>query len=238
MVKVSSGSEFLSDFLDYLANMDVCQKDKLPPLGELKADLGVSISSLREQLEVARALGLVEVHPRTGIRRLPYSFFRSIKASLFYSLTINQNNFQLYSELREHIEASYWEDAVIKLTPNDIKHLQELVDQAWLKLRGQPVQIPQFEHRELHLSIYKRLENPFVTGLLEGYWEMYDAVGLNLYTDYDYLERVWQYHQEMVQAISLGDFSEGHHLLVDHMHLLSERPVRKNETNGYVIEQS
>ena len=233
-MKASSGSQLLSNFMSYLANMDIFQKEKLPPLGELKVDLGVSVSSLREQLEVARVLGLVEVHPRTGIRRLPYSFFQSIKASLFYSLTINHKNFQLYSELREHIEASYWEDAVGKLNPDDIRDLQELVDQAWLKLSGQPVQIPQFEHRELHLSIYKRLENPFVTGLLEGYWEMYDAVGLNVYTDYDYLERVWQYHQAMVEAISLGDFSEGHRLLIDHMQLLSERPVRGNQNNGYI----
>jgi DNA-binding FadR family transcriptional regulator len=37
----------------------------------MSKELGVSVALLREQLEVAKAIGLVEVRPRTGIRRLP-----------------------------------------------------------------------------------------------------------------------------------------------------------------------
>ena len=38
---------------------------------------------------------------------------------------------------------------------------------AWDKLRRTPIQVPHEEHRNLHLLIYSRLENPFVTGILE-----------------------------------------------------------------------
>ena len=53
---------------------------------------------------------------------------------------------------------------------------------------------------------------------------MYEAVGLNVYADYDYLERVWQYHKEMVDAIYEADYSRGYQLLVEHMNLLTQRP--------------
>ena len=63
----------ISDFMRYLAAHDGAE-GSLPPLTDLSRELGISVAALREQLEVARALGLVEVRPRTGTRRLAYSF--------------------------------------------------------------------------------------------------------------------------------------------------------------------
>ncbi|NMD31116.1 MAG: GntR family transcriptional regulator, partial [Chloroflexi bacterium] len=53
-----------SEFLKYLArHSQSAEDDRLPPLADLSRELGISIASLREQLEVARAMGLVEVRP-------------------------------------------------------------------------------------------------------------------------------------------------------------------------------
>jgi DNA-binding GntR family transcriptional regulator len=91
------------------------------------------------------------------------------------------------------------------------------------KLNGDPIHIPHAEHRELHLSIYSRLNNPFVTGILEAYWEAYEAVGLNMYTDIHYLKNVWEYHRQMVDAICTGDVEAGYHALLEHTDLLLQR---------------
>ena len=99
----------------------------------------------------------------------------------------------------------------------------ELVTRAKQKLHGNPVQIPHQEHRELHLSIYKHLENPFVLGLLEAYWDIYEAIGLSVYADINYLEQVWQYHQKMVEEIRTGNYANAYQILVDHMNLLDQR---------------
>ncbi len=61
--------------------------------------------------------------------------------------------------------------------------------------------------------------------LLEAYWEAYEAVGLDVYADYDYLKQVWQYHQQMVEAIAQGDFDAGFQALVEHKDLLYHRPL-------------
>jgi DNA-binding GntR family transcriptional regulator len=63
-----------------------------------------------------------------------------------------------------------------------------------------------------------------VYGLLEAYWEAYEAVGLDLYADYNYLRQVWNYHQTMVDAICEGDFQRGYQALVEHRDLLLHRP--------------
>ena len=217
-----------SDFLRYLAaqpngNSDHSEDVQLPSLKDLSGELGVSVAALREQLEVARAIGLVDVRPRTGIRRLPYAFLPAVRQSLSYAVSLDMQHFYTFADLRIHIEVAYWQEAAARLTAEDHQTLRRLMAQAWEKLRGSPVRIPHQEHKQLHLCIYSRLDNPFVQGLLEAYWEMYEAVGLNLYADYPYLTQVWEYHQRIVDAICSGDYSAGLQALIEHRDLLYQR---------------
>ncbi len=213
-----------SEFIQYLSTSSQQGKsDRLPALSDISQELGISVARLREQLEVARALGLVEVRPRTGIRRLPYSFLPAVRQSLSYCLELDRDCFKTFADLRKHVEASYWGQAARKLTEADKDYLQALVTSALEKLRGNPVQIPHAEHRELHLAIYRRLGNPFVLGILEAYWEAYESFGLNMYADYTYLEQVWSYHQKMVDAICQGDYAAGYQALLEHTDLIRYR---------------
>lgn len=211
----------ISEFLHYLASHEYVE-NSLPSLKNLSVELGVSVASLREQLEVARALGLVEVKPRLGMRRKPYSFAPAVMKSLNYAIALNKDHFLAYADLRKHIETAYWREAVYLLTADDHETLRRLLARAWEKLRGSPIEIPHPEHRELHLTIYRRLHNPFVTGLLQAYWEAYEAVGLNFFTDYNYLTEVWQYHQKMVDAICNKDIEAGYQALAEHSDLIHQ----------------
>jgi len=220
-----TASDSLSEFLRYLAHHEDANGQRIPALTDLSRELGVSMASLREQLEVARALGLVEVRPRTGTKRLPYSFTPAVRQSLRYALILNNENFRKYSELRNHIESAYWFEAVQLLTEADKQELQTLVFYATEKLNGTPIRIPHEEHRKLHMIIYQRLENPFVTGLLEAYWDAYESVGLNVFTGgLSYLEDVWEYHTQMVQAICDNNYEAGYQALIQHTDLLYHRP--------------
>jgi DNA-binding FadR family transcriptional regulator len=214
----------ISEFMRYLAAHEEAE-GSLPPLAELGRELGISVAALREQLEVARALGLVEVRPRTGVRRRAYSFTPAVRQSLGYALALGDQHFQKYSELRNHLETAYWDEAVRLLTAQDQAELRTLIGRASEKLQGNPVQVPHEEHRRLHLLIYSRLNNPFVTGLLEAYWDAYEAVGLNVYAgSMDYLREVWQFHAEMVEAICTGNYQAGREALIKHVDLLAHRP--------------
>ncbi len=211
----------ISEFLRYLASHEEAE-GALPSLNDLSRELGISLAGLREQLEVARALGLVEVKPRTGIRRKPYSFTPAVLNSLDYAIALNKDHFIAFADLRQHIETAYWHEAVKLLTIEDHENLKALVMRAWGKLRGTPIEIPHSEHRELHLTVYHRLNNPFVAGLLQSYWNAYETVGLNFFTDYNYLTEVWNYHQQMVDAICTNDVEAGYKALSEHTDLIHQ----------------
>ena len=155
--------------------------DRVPPLDVLGRELGLSVTKLREQLEVARQLGLVEVRPRSGIKSVEYNFLPAIRKSLLFGLAVNASLFKAYGELRNHTEAGFFKEAVALLSSADKEELRSLVAAAQQKLQGHPVRIPHQEHRQLHVGMFRRLENPFVIGLLEAYWEAYEAVELNVF---------------------------------------------------------
>ena len=203
----------------YLASHEEAENG-LPTLNELSRELGIGVAALREQLDVARALGLVEVKPRTGMRRKPYTFTPAVMKSLDYALALNRDHFLAFADLRRHIEMAYWYEAAELLTGEDLAELNSLVARAWEKLRGSPIEVPHPEHREFHLTIYNRLDNPFVSGLLYAYWDAYETVGLNYFTDYNYLTEVWQYHQKMVDSIAGNDFATGYKALSEHSDLI------------------
>lgn len=212
----------LSELLTYLAmNQNCTSALTLPKISET---LGINVARLREQLEVARVLGVVEVRPKTGIKIRPYAFAPAVQQSLTYAIALNPDNFQAYADLRKHVEAAYWYQAVQLLTVEDVARMRELVASAMGKVHGRPAQFPHEEHRELHMLTYRRLNNPFLNGVLEAYWEVYEAVGLNVYTDLNYLEMVWNYHEKLVEAIANQAFDAGYQTLIEHMDLIAMRP--------------
>ena len=216
-----------SEFLNYLVELNAEPGTRLPPINDLAVILGISSGKLREQLEVARELGLVEVRPKTGIRVRGFSFFPTVQTGLRFALALDRSYFDEYSRLRNQIEASFWHEAAEMLQADDKVYLQGLMDSAWTKLEGDPIQIPHNEHRELHMTIYSRLNNAFVLGLLEAYWDAYEAVGLDRYEDFSYLREVWSYHGQMVDAIHNAEFDKGYMALVEHTALLRTRPQSK-----------
>jgi DNA-binding GntR family transcriptional regulator len=59
-----------------------------------------------------------------------------------------------------------------------------------------------------------------VQGLLQAYWDAYEAIELTRFADYKYWLDVWNYHQQIVDAIYSGDFENGREILVKHFQLL------------------
>ena len=192
----------------------------LPSLKEISKHLNSSVASLREDLETLRFMGIVEAQPRKGLRLLPLSLVPVITKSAQIATYIDEKYFHHFSALRLYIEKSCFFEAAEKLELADIKLLETQVNIAINKLEGHPIQIPFDEHKQLHLMMYTRLDNIFIEGILTSYWNIYKAVGLDLYTDIGYLRRVWQYHQNIVEKIKRGNIIEAHQLLIEHMDLL------------------
>lgn len=208
------------EFLNYIIEQKIPPGERLPTLVEMSDEIGISVGKLREQLEVARSRGLVSVKPRVGTQREPFDFLPVTRDSVRFSLASGEAEFEHFSALRRAIESGLWLPAVQRLTEQDRETLQDLVTRAWDKLRGDPVLVPNPEHRQLHLTIFRRLDNPFVKGILEAYWDIYEAIEVTRLASYDYWLEVWDYHEKIVAAICDGEFLRGQHLLLEHFDLL------------------
>ncbi|MEZ4556271.1 MAG: GntR family transcriptional regulator [Caldilineaceae bacterium] len=119
-----------SEFIRYIFEQGYRPGDRLPSLSDLSAEIGISVGKLREQLEVARTLGLVEASPRRGIICTDYTFVPAVRLSLLAAMAMDRDNFDAFSGLRVHLETAYWNEAVALLTDDDKRYLRELVDGA------------------------------------------------------------------------------------------------------------
>jgi GntR family transcriptional repressor for pyruvate dehydrogenase complex len=223
MNKRSFLSDKQEDFIDYLIEKQQSPGSAIPSIGAISAELGISTACLREQMELARNLGLITTQPRKGIEIQPYSFTPAVIKSLYYAIKTNRSYFEQFSELRNHLERSFFIEAAKALNTENLEELAQLTRTAREKLQGNPIQLPHAEHRRYHLLIYKGLHNTFLDGLLEAYWDTYELVGLDVYMDLAYHESVWKYHETIIQNLQKGDLEAAYQLLLDHMELIYQR---------------
>jgi DNA-binding FadR family transcriptional regulator len=215
-----------ASLLDYLA--EAAEKHQpLPSIPEIGRQLGISTSALREQLEVARQLGVVEVRPKTGMSLRDFTLTPSLMLGLTYSQKVDPLTFEQLSDLRKNLESAYWPEAAPLLSRDEIAKLESLVLQSNQKIAGSPIQVPKEEHRDFHLGIFQHLENHFVFSILESYWTLYQTSDLNIYMDQAYLELVWNFHQKIVDCLKARDFAKGHEALLNHMDLVKQ--IKKPE---------
>jgi len=229
MVKQTILSDKQRGLLDYLIEKAKNPQSEIQSIQKINSELGFSTACLREQMELAKNLGIISAQPRKGIEILPYKFKPAVEKSLYYAINLDQKYFQQFSEIRTHLEQAYFIESVRLLDANNIQELKAYVHQAQNKLEGFPVQIPHQEHRNYHLTFFKPLNNVFLTGFLETYWDMYEQTGLNLYNNLEYLINVWKYHQHIIEEIEIGDFVKAERLLIDHMELIDTRNIKSEE---------
>jgi len=196
---------------------------KLPSLGDLAREMGVSRGKLREELIVAQAYGVVEMRPGDGTYVRPFDFYTAIRPAVLYSIACDGANFDAFRRLRAHLEIAFWEEAIVALDEDDYRELDRIVERAEQKLNGTPIQIPHDEHRELHLRIFGKLDNSFVQGLLRAYWDAYEAVELHHYFELRYYAEMWASHRALVAALKARLYQEGKKILAQHFTILENR---------------
>ena len=205
--------------LSYLAT---CAKEgkSIPSISQLSDELGLSTSAIREQLEVARQLEVVEVKTKTGIQTSSFSVTPAICLATRYGLDLDPDLIWEILSVRQHLELAYWQEAVVHLTRKDADHLADIIENALKKINSNPSVIPLDEHKEFHLAIYRPLNNCFLNSVLEAYWEVNQNFEYSLYTDKASLENVWTYHRKIYQAIATRDYHLGYQALITHFEIV------------------
>lgn len=196
---------------------------KLPSMQALAGEMGVSRGKVREELIAAQAYGIVEMRPGDGTYVLPFDIYDAVRPAVLYSIACDRENFEHFRKLRAYLEVTFWDEAVWELNAEDIERLDAIVTRAEAKLSGSPIQIPHAEHRQLHMRIFARLENPFVQGILRAYWDTYDVIEMNLFYQLGHYQAMWASHREMVDALQAGRPADGKAVLREHFTILEQQ---------------
>jgi DNA-binding FadR family transcriptional regulator len=170
-----------------------------------------------------QAYGVVDMRPGDGTYVCPFDFYTAIRTLVLYGTACDWKNFDHFYKLRVQVESGFWEEAAASLAGEDKQELLAILERAERKLNSTPVEIPHKEHRDLHLLLFRGVDNKFVQGLLRAYWDTYEAVGFHRYYDYSYYADIWAGHREMVEAVVAGNLEEGRKAMAEHFALLENR---------------
>ncbi len=211
-----------TDLLDYLADAH-CAQTPIPSIPELSHLLGISVASVREQLEVARQLGFVDVKTKVGIQNREFSLNPLLELGMRYGAKVQSSVPDSLRDLRKHIEISYWHEAAPQLTSLEIQDLNRHIENALVKLLQDPTHMPEQEHREFHMLIFSHLDNPLAKSVLETFWNMTAETERVMVHDQAYLQNVWSYHRRIADALASRDIERGYQWLIEHMDLVKQR---------------
>jgi GntR family transcriptional repressor for pyruvate dehydrogenase complex len=218
---------FFQSILEYVEDAEMlCDEEKaskLPSIGTLAKELGISHGRLREDLIAAQAYGMVEMRPGDGTYIRPFDFYAAIRPAVIYGIACDKHNFDRFYRLRAGIEVAFWEEATSKLHSEDLTKLSKIIRRAEDRLTDVPIEIPHREHRIFHMLLFSRLNNPFVIGLLKAYWDGYEAVELHRYFDISYYEEMWAYHKQIIDLLQQGQIQQSQQILVEHFAILETR---------------
>lgn len=168
--------------------------DKIPSEGELADKLGVGRSSLREGMNILRAVGLIETKRGCGsyIDNKTEENFIDVLGLRTSSTTTE------FMILRKVIEVGTISLACQKISDKEIDRMQELTD---LLVPGTPIERCVDADREFHTTIMNVLGNQFILALNNMiYLNRMDTILLIL-NDPSILEDTRKAHQTIIDAL-------------------------------------
>jgi|SRR5690606_34198180 DNA-binding GntR family transcriptional regulator len=167
---------------------------------QLAESLNVSLAPVREALKSLEAEGLVTIIPRRGA---------------FVTESSVGDLDELYFA-RALIEGETIYHAVPRLTSDDIRDLQDLINQ--MKLAAEE-DVSSYIHlnREFHLRIYTALNNQHLIQVIRNLWERSELYRYRYMLGVHNTERVHAEHEAILEACRRGDQSGAREAAIMHI---------------------
>lgn len=201
---------------EYIVTSGMKSGDSIPTEMVLSERLGISRTAIREGLKGLEALGIIEVRP--GVGRFICDFnFASILDNLSYSLAMSPEGFRELLEVRIVLESTYLTRDIHKFTPEDIKHLREIVAimEAEAQSRSDEKELIRI-HTSFHLALYRHANNSLLRDLIEIFSTVQRNLNLNNRYHTEDKEEFIRSHKQLVDALEVGDPELVHDRLLDH----------------------
>lgn len=196
--------------------------DKIPSERDLAADLGISRQSIREALNRAEVMGLIEVRQGEGSFILS-SVNKSLKPPLTIILEKEAERIFEFLEIRRLIEGWCAKKAATEATHADLKNMEEILN----KMKKVASKDKQWEELdlELHLSFAKATHNLIAIHMME-------ALKANFRPFFRFaksmsrsekIDVLWKHHFEIFSAIKNRDAKAAQKKVINHLNFIEEK---------------
>lgn len=181
--------------------------DRLPSEFELMKELNVSRNSLREAMKILSAIGIVEIRRGDGTyicSEIKPSFIDSVA----YSVLLESSSAEELIEFRQTLDEDVLHLAVRRATEEDIRQLQEYVNQMRAKFNdGEIGAAAKFDY-QFHQYMAKCTRNRLLERMVLGVYNLFErSIEKNIRTE-ELFASADQHHQAMLDCIKQRDESK------------------------------
>ena len=223
--RISLSENIVNQFLDMIMSGELKPNQKLPPERELCETLGVSRLPLREALAKLQAVGVISLYHGSGnyVNRIDTSLMLRYLTPIL--LAQGKTTFNQVMEVRRTIESRTVELAAQHRSKNDIKILEQLLEE----MEGCINDIGEFIQRDMqfHLHITKAAGNVIFHAIMVS---MYDLLihSQRIVASLDKaLQRALDYHKTLLSNIKKKNCSLARETIINHLDDI-ERSVNSN----------
>ena len=214
--------EVYKQIVSLISNGQLKPGDKIPSEREMASELGISRQSIREALNRAEVMGLIEVRQGEGSFILS-SVREPLKPPLTVIIEKEAEKIFEFLEIRKLIEGWCAEKAALEATGEELDDMKEILD----KMKQVVSKDKQWEALDLklHLSIAKATHNVIAIHIMDAL-----KVNFSLFFKFtksmpssEMLDVLWQHHYEIIDALSRQDPKLAKQKVVDHLNFIEEK---------------
>lgn len=220
--------------LTFFKEKDLRKGDAIPNERELTEALGVSRSVVREALSRLKMMGIVDTRTRRGMVLSEPSIFGGMKRAVDPRILNEDTLFDILA-FRITLEIGICSELFRKITPEDIKSLEEIVNVGIMYENNEYAPFSEFA---FHTTLYKITGNktiaefqniihPVMTFVKEKFQEFLAPINIQLKEEGRIVT-----HQDLLQYLKRGDEDGYRRALEDHFEVYRIFISRKNEFNG------
>jgi GntR family transcriptional repressor for pyruvate dehydrogenase complex len=221
--------EVYKQIVSLISSGELKPGDKIPSERELAADMGISRQSIREALNRAEVMRLIEVRQGEGSFILS-SVNESLKPPLTLIMEKQAERIFDFLEIRKLVEGWCAEKAAIEATKDELESMEEILD----KMKKVASKDKQWEAMdlELHLSFAKATHNVIAVHIMEALKNNFGPFFrfTKSMPSSERIDVLWQHHYEIFTAIKRKDPETAKKKVIAHLNFIEEKLKRDMET--------
>ncbi len=214
--------EVYKQIVSLISSGDLKPGDKIPSERELAADMGISRQSIREALNRAEVMQLIEVRQGEGSFILS-SVNESLKPPLTLIIEKEAGRIFDFLEIRKLVEGWCAEKAALEATPDELENMEEILD----KMKKVASKDKQWEAMDLklHLSFAKATHNVIAVHIMEALKSNFRPFFrfTKSMPSSERIDVLWQHHYEIYTAIKQRDPETAKKKVIAHLNFIEEK---------------